>query len=214
MLPVLAELPRNVETMNDQLPQQRQMFRIWPVVLILLFLIASGLGGVLWTIFHQPSKNVPDNIQQPSGALAEKLDKNRKDTELSRKLPSLDPNEVQAQRDLSNTFIEIGDVLFHSGKVDEAKVRYQKGLEIHQKLAADDPNDAKSLLDLAISLQKLGSVEQALLRYEQAIEMYDHGLKLLQMLKWQNRLPQVNEQLIVSLEKSIAECRKLKKVHK
>ena len=128
--------------------------------------------------------------------------------EIAQKLAAADPSDAQAQRDLSVSYDNLGDVQLQSGQVTEALGSYQKGLEISQKLAAADPSDAQAQLDLVVSFNKLGQVNQKVKEYQRAIALYEQALVILKRLKREQRLAPVKQPWIASTEELIAECQK------
>jgi len=72
-----------------------------------------------------------------------------------------DPDDLDAQRDLSVSHNKIGNVLVAQGDGPAALAAYRKGLAIAEALAARDPADAQWQTDVAVSCAKLGALDHA-----------------------------------------------------
>jgi tetratricopeptide (TPR) repeat protein len=91
-------------------------------------------------------------------------------------LAKADPNNAQAQRDLSISYNKLGDVQLQLGATDKALGMYQKGLDVRLTLAKADLNNAQAQRDLSISYSKLGNVQSQLGATDKALEMYQKDL--------------------------------------
>ena len=69
-----------------------------------------------------------------------------------------DPENADAQRDLSVSYNTIGNMTLQSGRTKEALGLYQKATAIHERLAAAHPENADAQRDLSIGYDKLGNV--------------------------------------------------------
>ncbi|MBV9011564.1 MAG: CHAT domain-containing protein [Pseudonocardiales bacterium] len=69
-----------------------------------------------------------------------------------------DPGNAQAQRDLSVSHNNLGDLAMAVGDSAGAQEHYQAGLEIDQRLAAADPGNAQAQRDLSVSHNNLGDL--------------------------------------------------------
>src|SRR5262249_17289725 len=84
------------------------------------------------------------------------------------RLAQADPKDARAQRDLSVSYIKLGDVTLRLGQAREALGLYQKALEVSQRLAQADPRDAQAQPDPVIRYWKLGRTEKAQHDYAKA----------------------------------------------
>jgi tetratricopeptide (TPR) repeat protein len=71
------------------------------------------------------------------------------------------PDNAQAQRDLSVSLNKIGDVVRTRNDLAGAMKAYEEGLAISRRLAALDANNAQAQRDLSVSLERIGDVLRA-----------------------------------------------------
>ena len=73
----------------------------------------------------------------------------------------LDPKDAQKQRDLSISFIKLGDVYVTLGRTADGLKYCEDALKIRRQLADADPKDAQKQRDLSVSFNRLGGVYDA-----------------------------------------------------
>jgi tetratricopeptide (TPR) repeat protein len=71
--------------------------------------------------------------------------------ELATRLAEADPNNAQAQRDLSASLRKLGEVSRKLGQTKQALEFYHKSLEIERNLAEAEPNNALAQMSLVAS---------------------------------------------------------------
>jgi tetratricopeptide (TPR) repeat protein len=98
--------------------------------------------------------------------------------QLARRLAEADPNNAEAQRDLSISFDKLGNVTLQQGESKEALVFYQKGLEICQRLAQADPKNALAQRDLSVSFDKMGDLTLQMGQTRAAGDLYQKALEV------------------------------------
>jgi len=115
-----------------------------------------------------------------AGKLEEARQRYQQSLVVYEKLAKDNPSSADAQRDVSISFIKLGDMLAAAGKPEEARQRYEQSLVIYEKLAKDNPSSADAQRDVGISLIKLGDVlvvagklEEARQRYEWSLVIYE-----------------------------------------
>ena len=89
-----------------------------------------------------------------------------------------DPDDFDAQRDLSVSYCKIGDVLKARGDGAEALAAYRKGFVIQEALAARDPASTEWQRDLSISHNRIGDLLVAQGDGARALEAYRKGLAI------------------------------------
>ena len=129
---------------------------------------------LIWTLFQMGDVELV--LGNTGGAIREY----RAAGKVAQRLADADPNDAQAQRDLSISFNKLGNVLLKLGRVDEARGFYEQGKDIRQRLADADPSDIQAQRDLLISYSNLGEVERETQKYAQAIEFFTQSLAIAQ----------------------------------
>jgi serine/threonine protein kinase/tetratricopeptide (TPR) repeat protein len=92
------------------------------------------------------------------------------------------PADVDAQRDLSSCFNNLGDVCMQSGAIAQARAWFEKALVIDRRLHAADPQDPLAQKDLAFSYSQLGDVSRQLGAVEEARDWYSQSLAIQEKL--------------------------------
>jgi tetratricopeptide (TPR) repeat protein len=87
-----------------------------------------------------------------------------------------DPRDAQAQRDLSVSFINLGDVSLQTGDAATALQFYSDSLDIRKKLADADPSNAQAQRALSVSFNKLGDVSLQTGDAAAALQFYSDSL--------------------------------------
>ena len=86
-----------------------------------------------------------------------------------------DPQNAGWQRDLSVSYIRVGDVLVDQGQLEGALKAFRDGLAIRERLAKADPDNAGWQADLASSHGKLGQLYVRLGDKAEARRMFERG---------------------------------------
>src|SRR5205814_2090293 len=107
---------------------------------------------------------------------------------ISQRRADADPKDARAQRDLSVSHNNLGDVLLQQGEGQKALMHYQEYHKISQRLADADPNDAKAQTDLVISHYKLGRTQMQALRHQEAAASFEKGLARLRSWQQEGKL--------------------------
>jgi tetratricopeptide (TPR) repeat protein len=103
------------------------------------------------------------------------------------KVADSDLSNLRNQRELSNIFETIADVLLAQGHYQDALDDYIKGLAIRKKLAISEPGDQKWQRDLSVSYERVGQVQQILEQPTEALDAFKSSLEIRQKLYLANR---------------------------
>ncbi len=126
---------------------------------------------------EEPGKDLGTGITDAqSSAVALALQFFERAQQMAIKVAKTSRNDEQAQRDLSFSFKNIGDVQLKLGDTQAALEAYRRGLEISESLAAVDKDNATAQRDLSMSLAKLGDVQLILGDTLSALEAYKRSL--------------------------------------
>lgn len=143
------------------------------------------------------------------GKLPEALDVYQQSLEIEQKLTSArqmadqDKSKAGWQRDLSVSYVKVGDVLTTQGKLPEALDVYQQSLAIAKRLAEQDNLNAVWQRDLSVSEERVGDVLKAQGKLPEAQDVYEQSLDIRQRLAdrdgsntgWQRDLSVSNEKI-------------------
>ena len=132
--------------------------------------------------------------------------------DIAHKFAAAEPNNDEAQRDLSLAYDKLGNLSLQAGQVTDALEYYQHGLRISQQLAAANRttdtsakgkrNAAEAQRDLSISYNKLGNVYLKSGQVTEALEYYQKCLEIRQRLVAADATDaQAQRDLSVSFEK-------------
>ena len=114
--------------------------------------------------------------EQSATLLAERL--YRRAHDIAQQLAAANPNDTDAQRDLSFSFDKLGDVFRTLGRTDDALTQFQDGLKIRRVLAEADPNDAQKQRDLSTALERIGMVFEQQGATTKALEQYEQMFRI------------------------------------
>ena len=90
----------------------------------------------------------------------------------------LKPNDRNRQRDLSASYIKVGEVLVAQGNLPEALKSFHDGHDIFDRLAKADPGNARWLRPLSLSYNKIGDVLVAQGNLTDALKSFCDGLAI------------------------------------
>jgi len=119
-------------------------------------------------------------IDRSAVVVAERLYKRA--YEIARQLIKAAPEDVTAQRDLTELHSRLGHVSLELGRTNDALTHFEDGFEISCMLAEADPSDTENRRELAISYWQLGDVFLAISRTDHALAQYENGLKITRAL--------------------------------
>jgi tetratricopeptide (TPR) repeat protein len=133
----------------------------------------------------------------------EALKSYRDDLATFERLAKVDPDNAEWQRDLSVSYIKLGDVLVFQGDLTAALKSYRGSLAIRDRLAKADPNNAGWQRDLAVSYEKVGDVLRAQGNLPDALKSYRDDLAIVDRLakadpddaQWQRDLIVASEKM-------------------
>jgi serine/threonine protein kinase/Flp pilus assembly protein TadD len=134
----------------------------------------------LGDLFLRIGTGIPGNAGEGAVAAARRL--YERSLEISQKLAATDPGDAWGQRDLSVSYVKLGDVQRQCGQTTEALGSYEKALEITQKLTAADPSDALAQRGQSISHDRLGDVQHQCGKVIEALGSYQKALEIRQKL--------------------------------
>jgi serine/threonine protein kinase/tetratricopeptide (TPR) repeat protein len=129
-----------------------------------------------------PGRGAGGASSDPAGPLTAARKAYQRAFDIAQKLAAADPTDARASRDLSLSYVRLGDVQRQSGQLTEALRSYEKGLEISQKLAAADPTNAQAPRDLCVSYNKLGDIQRQSGQLTEALRSYEKELEISQKL--------------------------------
>jgi serine/threonine protein kinase/tetratricopeptide (TPR) repeat protein len=92
------------------------------------------------------------------------------------KLIEQNPKNITWQRDLSESFLKIGEVLRLQGNIDGALEDYRESLRICKELVAKNSSDATSQLGVSDSLERIGFVLTTQGNVQEALKTYQESL--------------------------------------
>jgi tetratricopeptide (TPR) repeat protein len=101
---------------------------------------------------------------------------------LRERLAAAEPQRADYQRDLSVSYIKVGDLYRALGQGEQAREAYLQALAIHERLAAAEPQRADYQRDLSVSYERMGDLYRALGQGEQAREAYLKDLAIAERL--------------------------------
>ena len=93
-------------------------------------------------------------------------------------LAQQEPNNSQFQRDLSVSYIKLGDIELRLGNYYAALAHYDNLLTVRLKLVELDPNNSQFQRDLSVSYIKLGDNELRLGNNDAALAHYENALTI------------------------------------
>lgn len=139
------------------------------------WLALNEMGDVILTFGTDPTADQLSAVQ-----LAESY--YQRAFQIARSLAETDPNDVQKQYDLSNSFNKLGNVFLKLGRTNDALTQFQDGLKINRVEAEADPDDARKQRDLSVSYSRLGGVFLRLGRTTEALRLFEADLKISRVL--------------------------------
>ena len=130
------------------------------------------------------------------GKLDEALESYRDSLAIFERLAGSDRSNTGWQRDLSVSYIKVGDVLVAQGKLDEALENYRDSLAIFERLAGSDRSNTGWQRDLSVSYERIGDVLVAQGKLDEALKSYRDNLAIAERVaasdrnnaQWQNDL--------------------------
>jgi serine/threonine-protein kinase len=102
--------------------------------------------------------------------------------ELAQQLVDADPQSTEAQRDLSISYVNLGDTQMQLGDSKAALASYQQGLALRERLTRADPQSAVAQRDLSVSYHRLGNVQLQLGDSKAALTAYQQSVALAERL--------------------------------
>jgi len=121
--------------------------------------------------------NLSDHLE-PRGHTLEAFDFAHAAHLIREELIEWDPRSTAYQRDLSISYIMMGDLYQELCQGDQAREAYEGALKIRQRLAEQEPVRAEYQRDLSISYHRMGDLYWALGQGEQAREAVARALKI------------------------------------
>jgi len=97
-------------------------------------------------------------------------------------LAASDRSNTGWQRDLSVSYIKIGDVLVRQRKFDEALKCYRESLAILERLGTSDRSSTGWQRDLSVSYERIGEVREAQGKLDEALKGYQDTLTIRERL--------------------------------
>ena len=126
-----------------------------------------------------------------------------KELQIRQRLAKADPNNAQAQRDVSVSYNKLGDVRLQRGESPAARAAYQEGLVVSERLARAEPQSAQAQHDLLFSYYELGNLEQQVGQFKKAADWYSRALDVPKRFA----RPQVFKQVAGVIESRLRVCR-------
>jgi serine/threonine protein kinase/predicted negative regulator of RcsB-dependent stress response len=97
--------------------------------------------------------------------------------EIAKQLLAINPDNAQAQQDLSLVIVRLGDVYLKLGRTDDALRQFEEGLKISRTLADADPRDAQKQRDLFVAMSMVADIWRATGKTEEAVDQYEEALR-------------------------------------
>ena len=92
--------------------------------------------------------------------------------DLATRLGDANPEDAQAQRDLSVALMKFGDLDLQRGDAKSALTFYRRSLEIDERLVAEDELNLRAQRDLSLSLDKIGDAHSKAGEFKSALAVY------------------------------------------
>lgn len=96
----------------------------------------------------------------------------RRVVQIDRNLAEAAPGDTQAQRNLSISYEQLGNVHLRTGAIGSAITCFRTALEINRRLAESASADLQAQRDLSISYQKLGDLHLQTSEFSEAMDAY------------------------------------------
>src|SRR5205814_767582 len=109
------------------------------------------------------------------------------------RLAVANPQNGQAQRDLSLSYNRLGDVTLQLGQTQEALDFYQRCLAVSQRLTEADPKNAVAQRDLSVIYSGLGEVSQKMKDYPAAIGWYRKAMKIAETFDMKDDIAEIRK---------------------
>lgn len=93
------------------------------------------------------------------------------------------PDSADFLRDISISYLKLGDLYLQFGKPPEALRFYQQGLAIAEKLKKNAPGSIVNSRDILVMYSKLGDLQVQLGNPPESLRLYQHGLAIAQELR-------------------------------
>ena len=116
------------------------------------------------------------------GNLPEALKAYRDSLAVGERLAEADPGNAGWQRDLSVSYIKVGNVLKDQGNLPEALKAYREDLAIAERLAKADPGHAGWQRDLSVASDKVGDLLKDQGNLPEALKAYRDSLAIAERL--------------------------------
>jgi tetratricopeptide (TPR) repeat protein len=116
------------------------------------------------------------------GALGEAFENYRHSLAIMERLTATDTENLEWQKDMSLSYLEMGHVLMELEEVDEALQSYRQSLVINERLRAIDANNTNIQLDLALLYKVIGEILDKEGSHSEATRSYRNGLVITERL--------------------------------
>ncbi len=99
------------------------------------------------------------------------------------RLTTAAPDSAEFARDLSMSYLKLGDLQFKLGKPPEALRYYQQSLSIAEELRKRAPDSAEFARDLSVSYSRLGDLQLKLGKPPEALRYYQQDISIAEELR-------------------------------
>jgi tetratricopeptide (TPR) repeat protein len=122
--------------------------------------------------------NVGGDVQAAQGDVAGALKSYRDSFAIFDRLTQFDPNNAGWQRDLSLSYVKVGNVRVARGDVAGALKSYRDSLAIRERMAQSDPRNTDWQYLLSVSYERIGGVQVAQGDLAGALKSYRDSLAI------------------------------------
>ena len=117
-----------------------------------------------------------------TGSISAGLQQAKAIVEICTREAAADPDDAEAQRDLSFSYGDVAGVLVTAGQLGEAGQFYRQALAIDERLAAADPGNSQAQRDLSISYNDVAGVLERAGQLAEAEQFYRQALAIRERL--------------------------------
>ncbi|HHK41249.1 MAG TPA: tetratricopeptide repeat protein, partial [Planctomycetaceae bacterium] len=118
-----------------------------------------------------------------SGQTGEAISDLESSLQIVRALAQADPNNAQAQRDVTVILIGLGDVVWETEAYDHCRRYYVEALGIRQELLESQPNHPQALRDVALCYERIADADGVLGRTSASIDGFRRALEIRRKLQ-------------------------------
>ena len=156
---ILSSVLEQLEQVSTQYVAQSAVDRNTMAALMELGDVILSVGNV-WHVSSEPGNadDPAETVPRATSALATVRRLYERARAIAQQLAAARPTDTQAQRDLSVSLSNLGDLALTQGDLGEARRLFGESFDISQRLAESDTDNAAWQRGLSVSLEKLGDL--------------------------------------------------------